>query len=61
VVPTVYAGRHLGIRDVEYFQAARVRVETGEALDVYADGENVCQTPIEVSIEPTALKVVTLR
>ncbi len=61
VFPTVYAGRHLGIREVEYFQAARVRVETEEALDVYADGEYVCQTPIEVSIEPTALKVVTLR
>jgi diacylglycerol kinase (ATP) len=61
VFPTVYAGRHLGIREVEYFQAARVRVETEEALDVYADGEYVCQTPIEVSIEPSALKVVILR
>jgi diacylglycerol kinase (ATP) len=61
VFPTVYAGRHLGIREVEYFQAARVRVETEEALDVYADGEYVCKTPIEVSIEPTALKVVTFR
>ena len=59
--PTVYTGRYLGIREVEYFQAARVRVETGEAQDVYADGEYVCQTPVEVSIEPTALKVVTLR
>jgi len=60
VFPTVYGGHHLGIREVEYFQAARVRVETEEALDVYADGEYVCQTPVEVSIEPTALKVVTV-
>ena len=58
--PSVYAGRHLGIREVEYFQAERARVETEEPQDVYADGEFVCRTPVEVSIERAALKVVTL-
>lgn len=58
--PSVYAGRHLGIREVEYFQSPRVRVETEEQQDVYADGEFVCQTPVEVSSERAALKVVTL-
>ena len=57
--PTVYAGRHLKIREVEYFQAARVRVETEHPLDVYADGEFVCRTPVEVGVEPAALRVVT--
>jgi diacylglycerol kinase (ATP) len=58
--PTVYAGQHLGIKEVEYFHATRVRVETEHALDVYADGEYVCRTPIEVGVQPAALKVVTL-
>jgi YegS/Rv2252/BmrU family lipid kinase len=58
--PSVYAGRHLGIREVEYFQADRVRVETEEPQDVYADGEFVCRTPVEVSVERRALNVVTL-
>jgi len=57
--PTVYYGRHLNVREVEYFQAAKVRVETEQPLDVYADGEYVCQTPVEVSIQRAALKVVT--
>lgn len=57
--PTVYAGRHLGIKEVEYFHAARVRVETEHPLDVYADGEYVCRTPVEVGVQPAALKVVT--
>lgn len=57
--PTVYFGRHLGIRDVEYFQAARVRLETEVPLDVYADGEYVCQTPVEVAVRGGALKVIT--
>jgi diacylglycerol kinase (ATP) len=58
--PTVYAGRHLKIREVRYSQTSRVRVETESPLDVYADGEFVCQTPVEVGIEPAALKVIGL-
>jgi diacylglycerol kinase (ATP) len=57
--PTVYAGRHLGIREVKYFQSPRVRIETEHAMDVYADGEFVCRTPVEVSIERATLKAVT--
>ena len=60
VFPTVYAGRHLGIREVNYFQAEGARVETEHPLEVYADGEYVCRTPVEISIERAALKVVTL-
>jgi diacylglycerol kinase (ATP) len=56
--PTVYSGNHLKIREVDYSQAMRVRVETEHPVDVYADGEYVCQTPVEVSIQPAALKVV---
>jgi diacylglycerol kinase (ATP) len=58
--PTVYVGRHLKIREVSYFQTAGVRVETERPLDVYADGEYVCRTPVEVSVHRAALKVVTL-
>jgi diacylglycerol kinase (ATP) len=56
--PTIYSGGHLSIEQVEYFQAARVRVETEYPLDVYADGEFVCRTPVEVGVERAALKVV---
>jgi diacylglycerol kinase (ATP) len=57
--PTVYFGRHLRIREVDYFQTARVRVETETPLDIYADGEYLCRTPVEVGVEPGALKVLT--
>jgi len=56
--PTVYFGRHLGIREVKYFEAARVRVETEYPVDVYADGEYVCQTPVEVAVQSMALRVI---
>ena len=60
LVPTVYSGHHLNVPEVQYFQSARVRVETEHPLDVYADGEYVCRTPIEVAVQPAALKVITL-
>jgi diacylglycerol kinase (ATP) len=56
--PTVYSGKHLGVPEVEYFQAGRVRVETEYPVDVYADGEYVCPTPVEVGVQRAALKVV---
>ena len=58
--PTVYAGKHLSIREVEYFKAPSVRVETEHPLDVYADGEYVCRTPVEVGVQGAALRVITL-
>jgi diacylglycerol kinase (ATP) len=56
--PTVYAGRHLDIREVQYFESARCRIETEQPLDVYADGEYVCRTPVEISIERAVLRVI---
>lgn len=56
--PSVYFGGHLSIAQVEYFQTERLRVETEEPTDVYADGEYVCRTPIEVSVARGALRVI---
>lgn len=56
--PTVYSGRHLKVREVGYSHASQVRVETEHSFDVYADGEYVCRTPVEIAIQPAALKIV---
>jgi len=59
VFPSVYFARHLGMKEVEYFQSSRLRVETERPMDVYADGEYVCATPVEVGVHGKALKVLT--
>jgi diacylglycerol kinase family enzyme len=56
--PTVYFGRHLTIPEVEYFQSDGLRLETESPLHVYADGEYVCQTPVEVTVAPRVLSVI---
>ena len=56
--PTVYFGRHLWIRQVEYSQAEQVRVETETPFEIYADGEYVCETPVEIGVVHHALRVI---
>jgi diacylglycerol kinase family enzyme len=35
-----------------------LRVETQPAMALYADGEYVCETPVEVRVVPQALTVI---
>jgi diacylglycerol kinase (ATP) len=56
--PTVYFGRHLSVPQVEYFQTERFTLETEAPQEVYADGEYVCRTPIEVTVASAALSVI---
>jgi diacylglycerol kinase (ATP) len=56
--PTVYFGRHLLSSKVEYSKADRARVESEMPLEIYADGEFVCETPAEISVAAGALRVI---
>jgi diacylglycerol kinase (ATP) len=56
--PSVYSGHHLLSPKVEYSKAERVAVETETPLEIYADGEFVCKTPVEISVAAGALRVI---
>jgi diacylglycerol kinase (ATP) len=56
--PSVYSGRHVHLSEVKYFAADRLTIETAKPSVVYADGEYVCSTPVEVTVERAALKVI---
>jgi diacylglycerol kinase (ATP) len=56
--PTVYFGRHLLSPKVEYSKADQARVESEMPLEIYADGEFVCETPVEISVAAGALRVI---
>ncbi|HEY6270379.1 MAG TPA: diacylglycerol kinase family protein [Terriglobales bacterium] len=57
-IPTVFFGAHLSIRQVEYFQAAEVRIDAERPLEIYADGEFACHTPVTIRLLPKALRVI---
>lgn len=56
--PSVYSGTHVKFREVKYFQAERLRIVAEPPSEVYADGEYVCSTPVEVKLERAALKMI---
>ena len=56
--PTAYLGRHLMSKNVEYRQTDHVSIETEVPVDVYADGEYVCKTPVEFNVARKALQVI---
>jgi len=58
MLPTVYFGRHLAMPEVEYSRAERVLVKSETPLEVYADGEFVCETPVEISVAAGALRMI---
>ena len=56
--PSVYAGHHLKLQEVDYLQGKTFHVTTQDPVDVYADGERICQTPVEIGVAPDALRVI---
>ncbi len=54
----VYGGRHIGMNEVEYFRAARLRIATDPVSEVFADGEPICTTPVELGVRRDALRVI---
>jgi diacylglycerol kinase family enzyme len=54
----VFSGRHIGMKEVEYWKATRVRIQTDPAMELFADGEYVCPTPVELGVERDALHVI---
>ena len=55
---SVYKGAHIGMKEVEYFKAPRVRIATDPPGEVFADGEYVCRTPVEIGVRADALRVI---
>ena len=54
----VYRGGHIGMKEVEYFQAGRLRIVTDPVTEVFADGEYICATPVEIGVRQKALCVI---
>lgn len=57
-LPTLPFGAHIRIQQVEYFRSDSVTIRSARPLDVYADGEYVCRTPVEIGLLPRALRMI---
>jgi diacylglycerol kinase (ATP) len=57
-VPTIFFGQHLRLKEVEYFQATQISIDADRKLDLYADGEYVGQTPVEIGLIRHGMRVI---
>ena len=58
--PTVFKGTHVELDRVTTERARCVSVDS-PGINAYADGEYVCPLPVEVSVVPGALKILSPR
>lgn len=56
--PEVFSGTHLRRPEVTFFRCTRARVEASRPLDIFADGEFIGQTPVDLTLAPGALRVI---
>jgi diacylglycerol kinase family enzyme len=56
--PLVFRGTHIGRKEVEYWKASRVRIQTDPVMDIFADGEYACPAPVELGVQSEALRVI---
>lgn len=56
--PEVFSGAHLAREEVSYIRSARARITAERPLDVFADGEFVGCTPVEVEVASGMLQVI---
>lgn len=57
IYPRVFAGTHVSDPRVVVRRAARVRIEA-EGVVAYADGERIGPLPLDIAVEPGALRVL---
>ncbi len=57
----VYRGGHIGMKEVEYFRARRLRIRTDPAAEIFADGEPICRTPVELGVHQNALRAIVTK
>ena len=56
--PTVFSGEHIDMPEVHYYRSTMARVESSVPMDLYGDGEFICQTPFTLRVVPQALRVL---
>ena len=57
-MPTVFKGEHLGRPGVSVLRGERVRVSSDREFDVYADGDPIARTPVDLTVERGCLRVI---
>lgn len=56
--PALMRGDHLRARSVRYFRCSRAQFRGPANVEIHADGEPLARLPVEIVVEPVAVRVV---
>ena len=57
LLPMVLLGRHQSLKIVRFIRTKRLTIESDEPLELWADGERICTTPVCIEAVPGAVRV----
>ena len=57
-LPTVFKGTHVERPDVRTFRTRTLKVSADRPFTVYADGDPIAELPTEITVEPSAVRVI---
>ncbi|MFD2446450.1 diacylglycerol/lipid kinase family protein [Bacillus sp. CGMCC 1.16607] len=56
---SVFWGKHLGFKEVNHFLARTISIQSSEPFFVHSDGEPIGSTPLQISIHPEPISILT--
>ena len=54
----VFKGTHVDEQNVSFDRGKRIEISADRPFDVYADGDPIAQLPVEITVDPGALRVI---
>jgi YegS/Rv2252/BmrU family lipid kinase len=57
-LPKLFNGDFVKLKEVQQFRCSKVRIESHPTIHLQADGESICETPIQFEIIPNAIRIV---
>lgn len=57
-IPRIFFGRHVQRREVQFVSASEFRIESPEPLELWADGERIGRTPVDIRVAPGVVTVL---
>ncbi len=58
LLPTVFKGKHIHVKDVEVFRGREIQITSKEPLLINADGNIIGTTPAYISIENMCQEII---
>ncbi len=59
--PTIFAGKHINVREVTLYRAKKIKLNSATPLEVNLDGDVVGVTPLSIEVVPKAIKILIPR